>query len=795
MIGLTIGIAQVARLKSRGCGDKKKGMTSRGILFLLVIVSVAAFSQVGISQTRTWDGSTSSDWFTASNWSGNNVPDTFSEAAVINGAGGGNQPVIPASSSVSVSSVTVSGGQLTISSTSSLTSPITVSGTGILALQSGGAVIGNLNVSGGTATIGSTVTGDLSLDSGTLNFGSGATITGNYQQSGGTANAGSGTLNINGDLSISGGTFTPSSSTVVFGTSSNSTISISGGSVAFNDLSLNKSTGTNSLSIATGTSAVVNGTLTLTNGQLGGAGSLNCAGNVSVAGTFDGGSGNLQVVGPASRTISLPSPISMPNVTINAPNAVLTTVSGFNPISFASLTINSVDTVTFNAPFSMAGGTFANNTVKAVRFNSSFTQSGGTFTAGTGEVDLNGNFTLSGGTFIASSTNTNAFAAFVVSGGTFDPNNGTLIFDGTTTSSSTFSAYNVTINGSGFSAVGVTVTVNGTLRFQSGLHGNGTFNAIGDVVVDTGFGGGTGRVSFGGTAVQIYTNLGGANPAGIWTIDKSGGSIQLASDMNISSSTSALNLTNGSIVTGSFLLNAGTRPISRTAGFVDGGLRLTYTAAASRTFDVGTSGGYAPVSVNATAGTFGSTTTFTVRAIGGYLVGASSFKSLTRHWSLDPSVGGITAANIRFDYLQTDVPVTATETNFLFLRRDGTAITTFAPVSLDFINNFALLNGVTQFSDWSLGELGPSAANGSVNGRVRNALGSGISGARISITDSSGNTRYALSNPFGYFRFDDLSVGSTYVLTVSNKSHRFSASSTVVTMSDGVLDIEFVADP
>lgn len=69
--------------------------------------------------------------------------------------------------------------------------------------------------------------------------------------------------------------------------------------------------------------------------------------------------------------------------------------------------------------------------------------------------------------------------------------------------------------------------------------------------------------------------------------------------------------------------------------------------------------------------------------------------------------------------------------------------------------------------------LAPTAANASVSGRVAGAGGRGISGARVNLTDSNGNEQLTQSNAFGYFRFQDVPVGTTYFVSVKHKQYRF----------------------
>ncbi len=67
----------------------------------------------------------------------------------------------------------------------------------------------------------------------------------------------------------------------------------------------------------------------------------------------------------------------------------------------------------------------------------------------------------------------------------------------------------------------------------------------------------------------------------------------------------------------------------------------------------------------------------------------------------------------------------------------------------------------------------PTAASVSISGRVSFVKGSGIPRALVQFVDSSGTVRLALTNNFGYFRFDDVEVGQTYVFEVFAKGSIF----------------------
>jgi hypothetical protein len=71
--------------------------------------------------------------------------------------------------------------------------------------------------------------------------------------------------------------------------------------------------------------------------------------------------------------------------------------------------------------------------------------------------------------------------------------------------------------------------------------------------------------------------------------------------------------------------------------------------------------------------------------------------------------------------------------------------------------------------------------------------GRGVFNARISITDSNGNARLTFTNPFGYYRFDNVATGGTYMIGVRSKSYTFTPQTLQV--NENLTDVDFVAEP
>jgi hypothetical protein len=92
--------------------------------------------------------------------------------------------------------------------------------------------------------------------------------------------------------------------------------------------------------------------------------------------------------------------------------------------------------------------------------------------------------------------------------------------------------------------------------------------------------------------------------------------------------------------------------------------------------------------------------------------------------------------------------------------------------------------------------LAPTAAHAFISGQVLTADGRGIRNAIVVI--SGGNlpeARTVATGSFGYFAFDDLEVGQTYIVTVNSKRFAFPTPTVVVTLQDNVGDLNFVAFP
>lgn len=232
------------------------------------------------SNVVQWNGSVSSDWNTAANWTvtqgGASRPPGPADVVNLGTVTFTNQPVINTAVSVkninfgSAKAVTlslVSGGSLSSADVKGAwsTSAIHTIDAGSQALV----VNGNLVLSDGTA--GHAIN---------LNIGSGtATVGGSLTESGG-ANitfSGAGNLSVGGDFSYVSGVFTPGSGTVTYNGSANQILGI----VNYNHLTINKS----AANIIAGSPLTVNGNLSITAGEFDNEAVMTILGDVSIAAT------------------------------------------------------------------------------------------------------------------------------------------------------------------------------------------------------------------------------------------------------------------------------------------------------------------------------------------------------------------------------------------------------------------------------------------------------------------------------------------------------------------------------
>jgi len=100
-------------------------------------------------------------------------------------------------------------------------------------------------------------------------------------------------------------------------------------------------------------------------------------------------------------------------------------------------------------------------------------------------------------------------------------------------------------------------------------------------------------------------------------------------------------------------------------------------------------------------------------------------------------------------------------------------------------------NGTNSVDGLSVAIFPSTAAGVEVSGRVTTPDGRGLRNARVSITDQEGVVRWAITGSFGYYRFDDIEAGETYIIGVASKRYTFTPR--VLQVFDNLSNVDFTA--
>jgi|GEM_PF-6445108 len=241
------------------------------------------------------------------------------------------------------------------------------------------------------------------------------------------------------------------------------------------------------------------------------------------------------------------------------------------------------------------------------------------------------------------------------------------------------------------------------------------------------------------------------------------------------------------------------------SNYVIGNLKKDFCAPGAFDFPVGTTSGgneYSPVTATVT-NLATKLSSLAVKANKGTVPATPPLAdaiNLDRFWTLTET--GDLTANLLFNYLQSDVD--GNENMYRILRVQGTGATQYftngmpcpgaGSPCVDTGANTMFISGVTNFSNWAAGiPVAPTAASVSVGGWVSDAFGNHVARARVMITNQQGVTQTVTTNFFGYYRFEDVPVGETYIFQVRKKNQQFTPQT--VTVTEEVQNLNFAALP
>ena len=236
----------------------------------------------------------------------------------------------------------------------------------------------------------------------------------------------------------------------------------------------------------------------------------------------------------------------------------------------------------------------------------------------------------------------------------------------------------------------------------------------------------------------------------------------------------------------------------RYSGYIIGTINHDFVLGNAENFNypAGTALGYYPATVNYTPFTLQKSdanlgvTSFSVKANDGALPETIPNQSINVNWTLNSN--GVSPADLTLNYNDENVPSSAIEEDFQFIRRESSMNMAFTPSTADTFDNSFKLNGVSSFSDWALGNLAPTAASASIRGRVLTPNGGAIKNAIVVLT--GGNLTapiYSQTNNFGYYNFPEIAVGQTYIITVNSKRYTFPNPSRIIDLQENIQDLNF----
>ncbi len=478
----------------------KSTFTNTRIFNLLIFAVILLFTIASTeAATKTWIGSVSEVWGTATNWSGGTLPLNTDDIIIPSGCV--NYPFV--TTNWTMNSLTINfGGSITFTANTATVNGGEVNNAGTILINGGTLDIKNtsgnltnaglITTSSGQLKVGGTVTNNAGANFNTS--GGTVTVSTNGSTNSGTISVSSGTLNFNGRniTNLTGGTINQTggileSSNLIINASSN--VNFSTGASTFNGTFTNY-----------GTVTASSGTPTL-NGLL----IIQTGGNLLVNG------GTLIVRGAAANENYGTITVSSGTLNLATNNNDLTVFAGGNlnqtggAVTIRNLTINSAATPLAAGNLTFSGST-SNITGDLTNSGTATLNGGSVNIAGNITNNASGDFTI-GGAAVASQNDATNYGIMSVSSGSLDLATAgkKLIIDGSTATRGIFNQYagslvktdNLELKNNGtYNQFGGEVQIDHDLKVPAGS----TFAATGGTVNFTGNAGAgadyTGNVQF-----------------------------------------------------------------------------------------------------------------------------------------------------------------------------------------------------------------------------------------------------------------------------------------------------------
>jgi hypothetical protein len=143
--------------------------------------------------------------------------------------------------------------------------------------------------------------------------------------------------------------------------------------------------------------------------------------------------------------------------------------------------------------------------------------------------------------------------------------------------------------------------------------------------------------------------------------------------------------------------------------------------------------------------------------------------------------------------------ITYTSDFFIFSGTAGRNFSlSFSAITPNYVRQGIFLNTFTASGTGLFSSCGapqftpPTAAPAEIKGRVLTNRGRGLARARVTLTDSAGQTFSVSTNSLGYYRFTGIDSGQSVVISVNSKQYRYAPK--VITVGEDLYDMDFVPE-
>jgi len=500
---------------------------------------------------------------------------------------------------------------------------------------------------------------------------------------------GGNTLTLNGDW-LNSGTFTPSTSTVLFaGTTrtitGNTTFNravVTGSYTILNDVTFNtllNITSSGSLSGGATINTTVNGDLT----------------NSGVLYTL----GTSTFTGSVLQTLSLINAINTVAITVNFNGSVSPVLNSTSVPQFGFLNINNTAGVNPSVGWTV---------LYALTVGSGATFNGGVSTHNfLGSVTNNGTISSSGTLNFSptSAASLNIGSAFSSTGTVVFGGNGAITLAGSPTLFRDVVLSNTNATGLAASSnwnITNNLTINSGSLFNAGSYTHAVF---GNILNNGTMNSGTSTISLNGTAAQ---NIYSPSPFNNLTLNNASGPVTISSDLTVNR---VLRFTVGKIQTGAFVLiqpaSGSVTGAAQLTGWVNGNFQKNITTGpGTKTFEIGDGSNYLPVSAAFSNVTTAGDLLVSTKAGDHPNVNSSSInvaKSVNRYWVLKNTGLAFASFNLTFNFVAADVDAGA-ETSDFILGGYTSGSWTYPQVGVITATSLTA-NGLTSFADFQIGEM------------------------------------------------------------------------------------------